>query len=116
MAASDHLSGEQFKFYPAKKYTPAPDYEGEKVKEQPGIHLISNEKGFMKWHPETGEILDTYVSPDSRRQGVATSMLKQARNIAKEQKLVSPKHSKKRSNDGDAWIQSLRKGRTSPTK
>jgi GNAT superfamily N-acetyltransferase len=108
MSAEDTLSKLQFKFFPAKKYTPTPDYEGEKVKEQPGIHLISNDKGFMKWHPETGEILDTYVSPEHRRQGVATAMLKQARGIAKEQGLVSPKHSKKRSDMGDAWIKAQR--------
>jgi ribosomal protein S18 acetylase RimI-like enzyme len=105
---NENLSKMQFKFWPAKPYTPEPDYEGDKPKEQPGIHMVSNEHGFMKWHPHTGEILDVFVGNADRRKGIATSMLKEARKIAKEKGIAYPKHSSKRSNMGDAWIKAQR--------
>ena len=108
MSAQDNLSGEQFNFYPAKPYTPEPDYAGDKPKEQPGKHLLSNSKGFIKWHPHTGEILDVFVGREDRRKGIATAMLKESRRIAKEKGLAVPKHSKKRSDMGDAWIKAQR--------
>lgn len=108
MSASENLSKHQFKFWPAKPYIPEPDYEGDKPKEQPGLHMVSNEHGFMKWHPETGEIKDIFVGSEDRRQGIATAMLKTARKVAKENKIVSPKHSSKRSDMGDKWIKAQR--------
>ena len=51
---------------------------------------------------------DVFVGEKVRRQGIATSMLKEARSIAKEKGLAVPKHSSKRSNMGDAWIKAQR--------
>ncbi len=60
----------------------------------------------ISWHHHTGEIMGVYSN--ERRQGIATELLRRARNIAANTYgVVSPKHSKDRTNAGDAWAKSL---------
>lgn len=64
--------------------------------------------GQLMWHHKTGEIGNINVSPEVRRQGVATAMLGHARQLASETRGVrSPRHSSDRTESGEAWARSL---------
>ena len=64
--------------------------------------------GAMRWHHKTGEILGIDTGEQFRRQGVATSMLGEARRIAGETRgVIRPRHSSTRTDLGDKWARSL---------
>lgn len=62
--------------------------------------------GHLHWSSNSGQILDVHVSPQFRRKGVATAMLKAARDVAVKTGVPSPVHSDDRSDMGDAWAKS----------
>ncbi len=53
--------------------------------------------------PEPGEIRYVYVPSDRRRQGIATAMLKAARQYAEHYGIPSPTHSRTRTEEGERW-------------
>ena len=64
--------------------------------------------GGIEWRHSTGEVHNITVSPEARRQGLATSLWTRANEIAEETRGVKqPRHSPQRTNDGDAWARSL---------
>jgi GNAT superfamily N-acetyltransferase len=63
--------------------------------------------GSIMWHHKTGEIGNIEVLSEVRRQGVATSLLGEARRIAGETRGVRPpRHSPDRTEAGEAWARS----------
>jgi ribosomal protein S18 acetylase RimI-like enzyme len=63
--------------------------------------------GRMAWHHKTGEILNIEAYEPWRRQGVATSLLGEARRIAGETRGVRPpRHSADRTDLGEKWARS----------
>ena len=108
MAASDHLSQNQFgKMSYSAGHTPEGDPAhfvamiGRTPQNQPDF------MGQMSWHPKTGEILSLEVKEQHRRKGVATSLYNYANQVASDKELVSPKHSATRTPEGDAWASSV---------
>jgi ribosomal protein S18 acetylase RimI-like enzyme len=60
--------------------------------------------GQFHWNSDSGVIENVEVSPSHRRMGVATSMYDFAKSLGTEK---APKHSVSRTNEGDAWANSL---------
>jgi GNAT superfamily N-acetyltransferase len=61
----------------------------------------------ISWHHKTGEIQGIFTAQEHQRQGIATSMLGEARRIAGETRgVTSPRHSSYRTNSGEAWARS----------
>ena len=56
----------------------------------------------LSWDTETGEIVQIWVSPKYRRQGVATDLWYKARDAHQ-----GLRHSAERTADGEAWARSL---------
>lgn len=73
-----------------------------------------SEVGHLHWSSKRGEIIDVHVHPQFRRKGVATAMLKAARDVAVKTGVPSPVHSDDRSDMGDAWAKST--GEPLPTR
>ena len=68
--------------------------------------------GSLSWHHETGEIKGVYVEPENKRQGIATELLRRARDIAGGTRGVKPpRHSTFRTDSGEAWARSLNERR-----
>lgn len=62
----------------------------------------------MAWRKRSGEIHMIAVDESARRQGVATTLLERARQIASETRGVPrPRHSSDRTDAGEAWARSL---------
>jgi hypothetical protein len=62
----------------------------------------------LSWMHGNGTIADVKVDSDNRRQGLATELLRRARDIAANTRGVRPpKHSPNRTNEGEAWARSL---------
>lgn len=60
------------------------------------------------WHHKTGEIANITVRDQFRRQGIATHLLGQARQLAEQTRGVRPpRHSPQRTDAGEAWARSL---------
>lgn len=83
-----------------------------------GFHIIDawvahlpqeeNEIGFLMWDgDDDGRIEDLYVTPEFRRQGLATRMWFEAVNIANRNYLSRPAHSETRTPSGDAWCRTM---------
>ena len=66
-----------------------------------------NEVGHLQWAPKTGKILDLYVTPVHRRQGVASALFNGAKGLASEYGVKRPQHSSDRSDQGDAWARAV---------
>lgn len=65
-----------------------------------------SEIGRLVWNSR--RIGNVEVSPEHRRQGIATGMLEHARLLAElNARIPQPKHSADRTNDGDAWARSV---------
>ena len=70
--------------------------------------------GYLKWNDEAdgyhgdGEIKMIEVHPDYQRHGIATNMMKYARDLYDSGEVgQNPEHSNDRTDDGDAWISQL---------
>ena len=74
----------------------------------------SNRVGMLIWHPDSGEIQDIRVRDNFRRQGIATSMLGEARRKAAELGTAPVVHGAQRTDDGDAWMKGI--GESGPPK
>jgi GNAT superfamily N-acetyltransferase len=91
--------GKQFP-YTYKHFTiPADESEWNAIEAH---HPDEGKVGHLLWHPN-GEIQDVQVDEPHRRKGVATGMLEHAKTL----KVKPPKHSELRTEEGDAWVQSL---------
>lgn len=62
--------------------------------------------GHMRWHSHNGEIQDVSVNEELRRQGIATSMLNHAHDLADLGQVTRPVHSPVQTEDGAAWAAS----------
>lgn len=111
MAAADALSGVQFHHFNEPMPTVeawSPEHAGTDwakagpAKRNPyhGSSLDPGHRplGSLSWHADTGEIQGVYVVPERQRQGLATTMLSQARSIDPQ-----VRHSTHLSNSGRAW-------------
>lgn len=54
-----------------------------------------------------GKIQSISVQPAHQRKGVATNMWNHAQELASQGQVPAPKHSKDRSDQGDAWARSV---------
>lgn len=74
-----------------------------------GYHKVTaydsnhDEVGRLEWHAGTGEILNVDVASEYRRQGIATAMHSLAHKLSGQYGLPKPRHSRDRSDMGDAW-------------
>lgn len=64
-------------------------------------------KGWMQWKDSTGEIDHILVNWDSRRKGIATMLWNRAHELAAERGITAPRHSARRSREGNAWAKSV---------
>lgn len=83
------------------------------------LHLITAEHptdgtiGTLAWHPkgskwrEPGYIDDIETTRAHQRKGVATAMYRHAEKIAATGEAPYPKHSDRRTPDGDAWAKKV---------
>lgn len=58
----------------------------------------------LQWEVISGEIYKLWVHEQYRRQGLATQMWNFAHSL---NKVINPKHSEWRTDDGDAWARSF---------
>jgi GNAT superfamily N-acetyltransferase len=80
------------------------DAMGNDMSEAGMNHLV----GRIGWKAKTGEISKVEVHPTARRQGLATELLRRAKDIAAGTRGVKPpRHSTNRTNEGEAWARSL---------
>jgi GNAT superfamily N-acetyltransferase len=64
--------------------------------------------GSLSWMHGNGTIADVKVDRENQRQGLATELLRRARDIAANTRGVRPpKHSPSRTNEGEQWARSL---------
>lgn len=100
MPAHENLS-RQFSNY-TLMFKPAPEDDDMAnhaiVAQQQGQHV-----GKMEWDIGTGDIVNIEVHPNHRRKGIATAMWNQAQDITG----GNVGHSETRSDDGEAWAQSV---------
>lgn len=81
------------------------DAMGNDMSEAGMNHLV----GRIGWKAKTGEISKVEVHPTARRQGLATELLRRAKDVAAGTRGVKPpRHSTNRTNEGDAWARSLK--------
>jgi GNAT superfamily N-acetyltransferase len=75
----------------------------------PGSTRIENMPvGRLYWNHRTGEIHNVDVHPGSQRQGLATELLRRARDVAANTRGVKPpRHSSNRTISGEEWARSL---------
>jgi hypothetical protein len=74
------------------------------------LELFSNDHspvGRLEWSHETGEIHNIDVAKNHRRRGVATAAYQLAHRLASEYGVTPPKHSRDRSDQGDAWARAV---------
>ena len=77
-----------------------------------GIHSIKAKKGDTEvgrlyWHQKGGTIEHIEVYPEHQRQGIATAMFNEANRVAKERNVSAPTHSRKRTEEGEAWAKTV---------
>ena len=76
-----------------------------------GHHLTAHSSsgellGGMEWDAKQIRAID--VRPDAQRRGVATDLWNEGHRLASENaRIPAPKHSKDRTNQGDAWAKSV---------
>ena len=64
--------------------------------------------GLIRWMHTNGNVQSIEVHPDHRRQGLGTELWDRANQVAKDTRgVVAPKHSKERTNEGEAWARSV---------
>lgn len=63
--------------------------------------------GFMQWDDKTGEVTHIAVPYDRRRQGVATALWHRAQQLSEERGITPPVHSRRRTEEGNAWAKSV---------
>jgi hypothetical protein len=100
MPAHEYLHGIQF------------SYDNPELGESTKLHRIrastgGSQLGEMIWG-KGGGIRNIMTTPGQERRGVATAMWQEGHRLAGEQASVPrPKHSKERTNAGDAWARSV---------
>jgi GNAT superfamily N-acetyltransferase len=78
----------------------------ERSRQSPGNY--AKPAGSISWMHGNGTIADIKVDQKAQRQGLATELLRRARDIAANTRGVRPpKHSPNRTNEGDQWAKSL---------
>jgi len=70
-------------------------------------HTESGEKAGHMLADHRGKIKSIAVTPAHQRKGVATSMWEHAQGLAEQGTVPKPKHSRDRSDQGDAWAKSV---------
>lgn len=64
--------------------------------------------GHLKWHTEDeGEVMHLVVNEEMRRRGIASLMWKLAHEMAAVCGWPTPRHSRTRSVEGDAWARAV---------
>ena len=101
-----NLNGIQFSYLPPD-YSPEA-YDTRDYAEDNEVHAHINDSfgkmlvGQLSWSP-TGRISNIHVLPALRRKGIATAMYNYARGLG----VGMPEHSHQRTDEGEAWAQSL---------
>jgi GNAT superfamily N-acetyltransferase len=73
-----------------------------------GVHALTEiAVGSIQWNLDDGKVLFLYVDPEYRRQGVAKMLLTVATEVANDEGWVAPNHADERTEDGDAFAQSI---------
>ena len=67
---------------------------------------LGEDLAYLDWEP-SGELYYIKVPAEHRRQGIATRLWESAQEHAKRSGLPSLTHSEYRTNEGDAWAESL---------
>jgi tRNA(Met) C34 N-acetyltransferase TmcA len=70
-------------------------------------HTESGEKVGHLLADHSGRIQSIAVTPAHQRRGVATGMWEHAQNLHRQGLVPAPRHSKDRSDQGDAWAKSV---------
>lgn len=98
----DPLSPEQFNFR-HDTYQSGASYPTQRVRAYTSDGAFA---GRLTWSPK--QVEEVSVPEDFRRQGIATGMWNHAQQVASENARVpAPKHSKDRTDAGDAWARSV---------
>jgi hypothetical protein len=71
------------------------------------VHTETGEKVGHMLCDHSGKIQSIAVTPAHQRQGVATGMWEHAQGLASQGQVPKPKHSRDRSDQGDAWARSV---------
>jgi hypothetical protein len=105
MPASENVNGIQFSFHKGNPKSPIGEETRHKVTAKQGDLPV----GELEWFSRgNNAVSNVYVREDFRRQGVATRMWDTAHEAASSTRGVKPpKHSKDRTNAGDAWAKSV---------
>jgi len=104
MAAVDHLSDLQFKFFAHGRH--AGNYPTTRVHRVDALNQDGERVGRLDWEPQTGRVENIGVAPDRRRQGIATRMWYEAHSNAQRVGIAHPVHSDDQFPDGNAWAKS----------
>ena len=67
---------------------------------------LGDDTAYIDWEP-SGELYYIKVPVEYRRQGVATRLWESAQELARESGLPSLTHSQYRTDEGDAWAQTV---------
>jgi hypothetical protein len=99
---SHEALGGQFRFIEASGSNP----EASSYYHQ--IRHVGSRKTALSWHKDTGTVFSIATAPELQRQGLATKMWRGAHAISSSKPdVVAPRHSRIRSNEGDAWARSV---------
>ena len=99
-----NLSGVQFQYYPPGKGGDAYHELSAWNKDNPKGEKIL---GRIQWHPKTGEVNWVRTNENYRGLGVATTLWEKAHKLAADTGIKAPKHSKHRTEHGEAWAKSV---------
>lgn len=107
-----NLSGVQFKYFPPDKggfaYHELTAMVPEQMKKPDGGEYTSHkEVGTIKWHPRSGEVNWVRTRPEYRGLGVASTLWEKAHKLSADTGIKAPKHSKHRTEQGEAWAKSV---------
>jgi len=97
-----NLSGVQFKYsYPGSPGQ-HPTLHSITARDAQGSYL-----GHMDWHKKSGSIDNINVIGRMHGLGIATSMHEKATQLASNTGIKAPKHSRHRTDKGDAWARKI---------
>ena len=78
-------------------------FEGGPLVPQPKGQVV----GTIQWHPQTGSVNWVRTHQDYRGLGVASTLWEKAKKLSADTGIRAPKHSKHRTDQGDAWAKSV---------
>jgi GNAT superfamily N-acetyltransferase len=104
-----NLSGVQFRYFPPEdKYSYhelhaiSPDAYNKNSRTGKGLVV-----GRLQWHPKSGEVNWVRTHENYRGLGVASTLWEKANKLSADTGIRAPKHSRHRTDQGDAWAKSV---------